>query len=53
MSRDDQHTIMGHVSVSVSNAYAYRPFPALKLFREKMFAALSDKLPADMWDYSA
>ena len=31
---------------------AYRPFPALKIFREKQLAATSDVLPPDMWDYS-
>ena len=30
---------------------AYRPFPALKIFREKQLAALGDLLPPDMWDY--
>ena len=30
---------------------AYRPFPALKIFREKQRAATSDILPTDMWDY--
>jgi hypothetical protein len=30
---------------------AYRPFPALKIFREKQRAATSDVLPPDMWDY--
>jgi hypothetical protein len=32
---------------------AYRPFPALKIFREKQRAATSDLLPPDMWDYPA
>src|SRR3984957_15587636 len=32
---------------------AYRPFPALKIFREKQRAPTSDVLPADMWDYPA
>jgi hypothetical protein len=32
---------------------AYRPFPALKIFREKQRAATSDVLPPDMWDYPA
>jgi hypothetical protein len=32
---------------------AYRPFPALRIFREKQRAATSDMLPADMWDYPA
>jgi hypothetical protein len=32
---------------------AYRPFPALKIFREKQRAATSDVMPPDMWDYPA
>ncbi|HLZ66285.1 MAG TPA: hypothetical protein VKQ29_08640 [Aliidongia sp.] len=35
----------------IERTIAYRPYPALKLFREKMYAALGDQLPADMWDY--
>jgi hypothetical protein len=31
---------------------AMRPYPALKLFRDAMYAALKDKLPPDVWDYS-
>jgi hypothetical protein len=30
---------------------AYRPFPALKSFRDKQYAATADRLPPDMWDY--
>ena len=29
-----------------------RPYPALKLFRDSMYASLKDTLPADVWDYS-
>jgi hypothetical protein len=32
---------------------AYRPFPALKIFRDKQRAATSHVLPPDMWDYPA
>jgi hypothetical protein len=32
---------------------AYRPFPALRIFREKQRAATADVLPAAMWDYPA
>ncbi len=32
---------------------AYRPFPALKRFREKMCPNLKDLVPADLWDYPA
>jgi hypothetical protein len=31
---------------------AYRPFPALKIFREKQRAAVGDSIPADSWDYA-
>jgi hypothetical protein len=31
---------------------ALRPYPAVKLFRDAMYASLKDKLPADVWDYS-
>ena len=31
---------------------AYRPFPALRIFREKQRAATSALLPPNMWDYS-
>ena len=37
----------------VERTIALRPFPALKLFREAMYAALKDKLPPDVWDYPA
>ena len=30
---------------------AYRPFPALKIFRDKQRAAVGDGVPADAWDY--
>jgi hypothetical protein len=30
---------------------AYRPFPALKIFRDRQRAALADSIPADAWDY--
>ena len=35
----------------VERTIAMRPYPALKLFREAMYAALRDKLPPDVWDY--
>lgn len=35
----------------VERTIAMRPYPALKLFREGMYAALKDKLPPDVWDY--
>ena len=31
---------------------ALRPFPAVKLFRDAMYASLKDKLPPDVWDYA-
>jgi hypothetical protein len=30
---------------------AYRPFPALKIFRDKQRATLGDSIPPDAWDY--
>jgi hypothetical protein len=30
---------------------AYRPFPALRIFRDRQRAATADVLPPDMWDY--
>ena len=35
----------------VERTIALRPYPALKLFRGAMYAALKDKLPPDVWDY--
>lgn len=32
---------------------AYRPFPALKIFRDRQRAAVGDSIPADFWDYPA
>ncbi len=32
---------------------AYRPFPALKIFRDKQRSAVGDSVPADAWDYPA
>lgn len=37
----------------VERTVALRPYPALKLFRDAMHAALEDKLPPDVWDYPA
>lgn len=36
----------------VERTIAMRPYPAVKLFRDSMYAALKDKLPPDVWDYS-
>jgi hypothetical protein len=30
---------------------AYRPFPALKIFRERQRAAVGNSVPEDLWDY--
>jgi len=35
----------------VERIVAYRPFPALKIFRERLITLNAGKLPADMWDY--
>jgi hypothetical protein len=30
---------------------AYRPFPAVKIFRDRLIAVNAGTLPADMWEY--
>lgn len=35
----------------VERTIALRPFPAVKLFRDAMYASLKDKLPPDVWGY--
>jgi len=35
----------------VERTIAYRPFPALKIFREKMKALAGDAVPPDAWEY--
>jgi hypothetical protein len=35
----------------VERTIAMRPYPAVKLFRDAMYASLKDKLPPDVWDY--
>ena len=35
----------------VERTVALRAYPAVKLFRDAMHAALKDKLPPDVWDY--
>ena len=37
----------------VERTIALRPYPAVKLFRDAMYASLKDKLPPDVWDYAA
>jgi hypothetical protein len=37
----------------VERTIALRPYPAVKLFRDAMYAALKDKLPPDVWEYPA
>ena len=32
---------------------AYRPFPAVKIFRDRLISQNAGKLPADMWEYPA
>lgn len=32
---------------------AYRPFPAVAIFRAEVYPKLKDVLPADVWDYPA
>ena len=35
----------------VERTVAYRPFPALKIFRDRLIALNAGRLPAEMWDY--
>jgi hypothetical protein len=42
---DDEHGLI------VERTIALRPFPAVKIFRDAMYASLKDKLPPDVWDY--
>ena len=42
---DNEHGLI------VERTIALRPFPAVKLFRDAMYASLRDKLPPDVWDY--
>ena len=42
---DDEHGLI------VERTIALRPYPAVKLFRDAMYAALKDRLPSDLWDY--
>jgi hypothetical protein len=35
----------------VERTVAYRPFPALRIFRDRLIALNAGRLPADMWDY--
>ena len=42
---DNEHGLI------VERTIAMRPYPALKLFRDAMYASLKDNLPRDVWDY--
>ena len=42
---DNEHGLL------VERTVAYRPFPALKIFRDRLIALNAGKLPADIWDY--
>lgn len=35
----------------VERTIAYRPFPAVKIFRDRLIELNAGRLPADMWDY--
>jgi hypothetical protein len=37
------------VGLIVERTIALRPYPAVKLFRDAMYASLKDKLPPDVW----
>jgi hypothetical protein len=36
----------------VERTVAYRPFPAVNIFRDRMMELNTGALPADMWDYT-
>ena len=42
---DDEQGLIKERTVSL------RPYPAVKLFRDAMYASLKDKLPPDVWNY--
>ncbi len=42
-----------HRGLILERTIAYRPLPALKLFREKMYPILKDLVPPDLWNYPA
>ena len=42
---DDEHGLL------LERTIAYRPFPALKIFRERLYALNAGRLPDDMWNY--
>ena len=42
---DDQNGLL------IERTVAYRPFPALRIFRDRLIALNAGKLPADVWDY--
>jgi hypothetical protein len=44
---DDENRLL------VERTVAYRPFPALKIFRDRLIVLNAGKLPADMWDYQS
>ena len=37
----------------VERTVAYRPYPAVKIFRDRLMARIAGALPADMWEYPA
>jgi len=43
---DDEHGLL------LERTVAYRPFPALKLFRDRLIRLSAGRLPSDMWDYT-
>lgn len=37
----------------VERTIAYRPYPSLKIFRDRMYAIFGSVIPADMWEEAA
>src|SRR5262249_43301253 len=42
---DDENDLL------IERTVAYRPFPAVKIFRERLIALNAGRLPAEMWEY--
>jgi len=42
-----------HNGLLLERTVAYRPLPALRIFRDRLIALNAGRLPADMWDYTS
>jgi len=39
------------LGLPVESMVAYCPFPALRIFRNRLIALNAERVPADLWDY--